>query len=214
MNTGASPKRTTAEAELGKAEALGIGSAEALGSGAAEAALAAGGALGADTAAGGVATGGGGATGSAGSGSGEGAEAIAVEEGEVEGGWRAEAGDAAEPGDADATKAADSVPGDRRPETSGAGAAEALADADCAKPCACHKSKTVMQSPMRRNRSRQACADLDELTEDLTLGRAASVTGLATASTILPEQSPFECPHRPPEAASENSATRVAYAPQ
>ena|GEM_PF-4239 len=199
MNTGASPKRTTAEAELGEADALGAGVAEALGASAAEAALAGGGALGAGVGGGSGATGAG-AAGAGGAGWSSGSEA-------------AEAGAGAEAIGAAETPAEGAAAAKGRPETAAEAADEALPPAASAHTCAGAESPTAKQSPMRRNRSPQTRVDVEEVPLDLTLGRAASVTGLATASTIQRSQSAFERPHRLPEGASENSTTRVAYAP-
>jgi len=199
VNTGASPKRTTAEAELGEADALGAGVAEALGASAAEAALAGGGALGAGVGGGSGATGAG-AAGAGGAGWSSGSEA-------------AEAGAGAEAIGAAETPAEGAAAAKGRPETAAEAADEALPPAASAHTCAGAESPTAKQSPMRRNRSPQTRVDVEEVPLDLTLGRAASVTGLATASTIQRSQSAFERPHRLPEGASENSTTRVAYAP-
>jgi hypothetical protein len=211
-----SPKRTTAEAELGEAEALGTGDAEALGGGDAGTALVTGGALG--TGAGtGVGTGGGGGVGAAGSGAdwgaGSGAVADAV-------GSALAVASALAVGGAD-TRADGAAGGKGRPEATGATGADALAGADCACPLAAAKSPTAKQSPMLRNRSPETRADVDERTEDLTLGfgsfghRLGNCKHKSSTARAAPEQGKcaLKCPHRPLEPASENSATRVAYAP-
>src|SRR4051812_38005660 len=105
VNTGASPKRTTAEAEAGIADALGAIDADALGGGAMGAALVADDALGAGTRAG-AGTGGGSGTGAAisdrgsgagwGSGGGSGSGAAAEAEAEADAGADARAADAAD----------------------------------------------------------------------------------------------------------------------
>jgi len=76
-------------------------------------------------------------------------------------------------------------------------AAEALA-AGCACTRATLDRPTAKQSPKRRNQSPQTRADVNELTEDLTLGHGASVTSLVTASTIrVPARSACS-PRKPP----------------
>lgn len=184
-----SPKRTTAEAELGNTDALGVGGAEAIVGGAAGTVLATGSALGTGGGSGvgaGVGTGAGAAGAAAGAGSGSGAEA----------GAEAEALGTAEAG-AGAPAAAEGRPETRR---GGASEGEALAVADCActRP-APSDSPMAKQSPMRRNRSPQTRVDVDKLTEDLTLGRTASVTGLATASTIRPRPCGAHSPEKRPQ---------------
>ena len=175
MNTGVSPKRTTADAELGGADALGAGEPEALAGGTAATTLTTGGALG-----GGGATGGGAGafSGSAlgGSGSGSGAEALGAAGTAAEGAAEAEACSAPK------AEAEGAALASGRPETAGA-AVPALAATDCA--CTLPPSSPITKhSPTLRNRSPPTRADVYELTEDLTLEPRASVTGLATASTI------------------------------
>ncbi|HKO51284.1 MAG TPA: hypothetical protein VJV79_26425 [Polyangiaceae bacterium] len=180
MNTGESPKRTTAGTELCTTAALGAGAAEALDGGATGTALALGGAPGASVGVGAAGAGGAGATAS-GSGTGAGSGVGAASEAEGTG--------AAE------TRADDAAGGKGRPETTGAGgengaggedgedATEALPTGPSAHTRPGANSPMAKQSAMRRNQSPQTRADVHELTLDLTLGLAASVTGLATAST-------------------------------
>lgn len=186
VNTGTSPRRTTAEAELGKADALAAGAAEALGGGGAgaEAALA-GGALGGGAGAGGRTAAGDG-TGAAGSGS-----RSAAGGGSGAGGAAgAGAAGAEEEAAGDAEVRATGAAVDRgRTETDGAkgaegaeGAAEALLAVDSARAHRGPNRATAKLSAMGRNQSPHTRTDVDERADDLTLGRAASVTGLATAS--------------------------------
>jgi hypothetical protein len=200
VNTGVSARRTTPEAELGKgdalsagdAEALSAGDAEGLGGGDAGAALVGEDTLGAGARAGAATTGAGGGVASG-------------------SGWRAEsAGEACGEPASRVEAVADALAAG---ETDGAGAApgggfgggnaeaETLAAADCAQTGAAFESPIAKQR--QRNQSPQTRADVDELTEDLTLGPSASVTGLTTASTIERGHAAFACPHRPLEAVAK-----------
>jgi hypothetical protein len=195
VNTGVSAKRTTVEAELGTADALSAGVAEApscgatlaLGAGIDDAvgsAIGVGAAIGVGTAIGvGV-----------GSGSGRGWAADADPGTGIGESAEAEAEAAAE---AEATGNCAAAAGDALPEALADASAEAVAGADCAQSCAGLSSP--MANHRHRNRSPQTRVELDELSEDLTLGVRASVTGFTTASTIPHEKSATECPHRPLE---------------
>jgi len=209
-------KRTTADAELGSADALGAGKEEALGGGGAAMALTTGGALGGGAAAGGGGSGtfSGGALG--GSASGSGAEALGAAESPAEGAAEAEACGAAEAEACGAPNAEleGAALADARPEAPGA-AVPALAATGCACTVRPPSSPITKHSPMLRNRSPPTRAVVFEVTEDLTLEQRASVTGFATASTIRLARTAPTCAPKPTwclEGASGNSEARVAYA--
>jgi hypothetical protein len=188
VNTGESAKRTTAETDDTEADALAAGLSATLAGGAAETALALGEALGSgafggvvsEPRAGGETAGSGSGSGS---GSGAGAEAAAAGGAELEAGTDGEA-------EADADAEPDAT-GRGVTEAEGAGragaTAETAADALAGVACACSRAgltipRTATQTG--RNQCPQARADVQELTEYLTLGRRASVTTFTTASTI------------------------------
>jgi len=173
VNTGVSDKRTTPDAELGAVEALGAGVAEALGSDAA-AALGGGVAFVASgtTAAVAVAVAGGGSLGAlgalgalaaeTGAGSGSGATA------EAEAGACTAVGAGAETAAAAETGKAGAAEGNGLAETTGKVAAVAPPAGVCA------RSRFGLNNPRtrptHRKQSPQTRADVDELTEVLTLG--------------------------------------------